>query len=136
MFELIHEIKKFISSTSEGGCYNKLIKKFLTEEEINILPLYSWVISDIEIIHNDKKYKVGLTNTMSEYVSLGIVDICGDDIDKDEKCKFVIDHIDEVERSIKDISDLLKDKIERNKKKKECRNKCLEYLEDLIKTRT
>lgn len=119
---------------------NKLVKKFLTPDEIKSLPISYYHGSSIKIIDNNEVYVVALQRQIFESdVEIRIYKLADkSDLNRNrwlediEKCRFMIKHINMVEESIKDISNDLKNEIKERQEEMRVEKKCIKSLESLI----
>lgn len=135
MFDIGYRIKKAvgIKPSVKKSC-DRLVRKFLTPEEIYSLPRIDYQESHTVIIDDHETYIVALRREIFEED----IDMCiykGDrnrELTDIEKCRFMINHMDDIEKSLRDISDILKDKIIKEQKEMKDKEKCTKLLDSLV----
>lgn len=131
---------------SLSECKVSLINKFLRDDEIvyimnNESDMYK---SDKIISYNEKEYVVVIeriarycfNNILDNTLDIRINEVgsgnnaCLDDV---ETCKFIIDNMEEVKESLKNISDAISKKVNDMRDEAECAEKCIKKLHLMIK---
>lgn len=134
------KVDNVVKNPTLMDCEIELINKFLSAEELNIISnTVEKCISNKVIPYNGNDYKVAVRYDFTRYhYDLPYIEIFNTDGSKStlneyHKCKFIVDNMEEVKESLKDISNIVSKRIEDAKSKERCREECIKTLHSIIK---